>query len=73
MKGRSFHFSFFLSFYFMRKPNPIFEDVTITNVAAEGKALGRYGEMVVFVPYAVPGDVVDIQVTKKRKTMRRAA
>ncbi|MBP5260392.1 MAG: 23S rRNA (uracil(1939)-C(5))-methyltransferase RlmD, partial [Paludibacteraceae bacterium] len=51
----------------MRKPNPIFEDVTITDVAAEGKALGRYGEMVVFVPYAVPGDVVDIQVTKKKK------
>ena len=51
----------------MRKPNPVYENVTITGVAAEGKAIGHYGDMVVFVPFAVPGDVVDIQVTRKKK------
>ncbi len=43
------------------------ENVTIADVASEGKALARVDEMVVFTQYAVPGDVVDIQVTKKKK------
>ena len=51
-----------------RKPYPLFEGVTITGVAAEGNALGRVDDMVVFVPYGAPGDVVDIQVIKKRKS-----
>ncbi len=42
------------------------EAVTITDVAAEGKALARVGDMVVFVPFAVPGDIVDLQVKKKK-------
>lgn len=45
---------------------PILENVTITDVAAEGKSLTRVGDMVVFVPYVVPGDVVDLQVTHKK-------
>lgn len=49
-----------------RKPLPILEKVTITDVAAEGKALARVDDMVVFVPYAAPGDVVDIQLLRKR-------
>ena len=36
-------------------------------VAAEGKALARVDGMVVFVDFAVPGDIVDIQVYKKKK------
>ena len=36
-------------------------------MAAEGKALGRYNDVVVFVPMAVPGDVVDVQVRSKRR------
>lgn len=52
----------------MKKPYPILEDVLITDVAAEGKALARVNDMVVFVPYVVPGDVVDIQLTKKKKS-----
>ncbi len=50
-----------------RRNKPFIEKVEIEDVAAEGKALARYNDKVVFVPYAVPGDVVDIQVTKKRK------
>ena len=50
-----------------KKPLPLLEAVTITDVAAEGKALARVDDMVVFVPFCVPGDVVDIQLKKKRK------
>ena len=49
-----------------KKPFPVLENITITDVAAEGKALTRVGEMVVFVPFAVPGDVVDLQIKKKK-------
>ncbi len=43
------------------------EKVEITAIGAEGKALGKVDDKVVFVPMLVPGDVVDIQVTRKRK------
>lgn len=49
-----------------KKPLPILAGVTITDVAAEGKSLARVNDMVVFVPFAVPGDVVDLQVRKKK-------
>lgn len=42
------------------------EHVEITGVAAEGKALARIDNVVLFVPYAVPGDVVDVRVTRKK-------
>lgn len=42
------------------------EKVTITDVAAEGKALARVDDWVVFVPFVAPGDVVDIQLTRKK-------
>lgn len=51
-----------------RKPYPTLESVTITDVAAEGNALARVNEMVVFVPFGAPGDVVDIKLVKKRKS-----
>ncbi|MCD7970912.1 MAG: 23S rRNA (uracil(1939)-C(5))-methyltransferase RlmD [Alistipes sp.] len=50
-----------------KKDFPVLEDIEITAVAAEGKALAKYGEMVVFVPYGVPGDVVDLRIVKKRR------
>lgn len=43
------------------------ENLEITDIAAEGKALGRYNDMVVFVPLTVPGDVVNVQITNKRR------
>lgn len=49
-----------------RKECPILENITITDVAAEGKALARVDDMVVFVPFVVPGDVVDLKVLKKK-------
>ena len=50
-----------------RKPLPIFEKVEITDTSSDGKAVGRVGDIVVFVPYVVPGDMVDIKTTKKKK------
>ena len=54
------------------KPHPIIENITITGIAAEGKALARYNEKVVFVPHVIPGDVVDLQVTKKKSAYLEA-
>lgn len=51
-----------------KKPLPLLENVAITDVAAEGKAIARVDGMAVFVPYAVPGDVADIQLTRKKKS-----
>ena len=57
----------------MKKKNlPLLKDITITGIAAEGKALTRIDDMVVFVPYCVPGDIVDLQVTKKKHSFMEA-
>lgn len=49
-----------------KKSLPVLENITITDYAAEGIALARVNELVVFVPFAVPGDVVDLQVRRKK-------
>ena len=51
---------------------PFIEGLEITTLAAEGKAMGRYDEQVVFVPMTVPGDVVDVQIRNKRRQIGRA-
>lgn len=55
-----------------RKELPLIEGMRITDVAAEGNALGRIdtptGQMVVFVPYGAPGDVADVKIDKKKKS-----
>jgi len=50
-----------------RKTNPLLENIRIIDLAAEGKAIAKVDGKVVFVPFAVPGDLVDIQVSKQRK------
>ena len=49
-----------------KKELPLLEKITIIDVAAEGKALAKVNDLVVFVPYVVPGDVVDLQVKRKK-------
>ena len=49
-----------------KKPLPLLEKVTIENIGAEGKALARVDNMVVFVKEAIPGDVADLQVFRKK-------
>ena len=51
---------------------PLLEGITIEAVAAEGKALARVNDLVVFVPFVIPGDVVDLQVTKKKHSYAEA-
>ena len=55
-----------------KKELPLLEKVAITGVAAEGKALARVNDLVVFVPYVVPGDVVDLQVRRKKHSYAEA-
>ena len=55
-----------------KKPLPLLENVTITDYAAEGKSLARVDDMVVFVPWAVPGDVCDLQVHRKKHSFMEA-
>ncbi len=47
---------------------PIYEGVEITGIAAEGKAIAKVDGMTVFVPFVIPGDVVDVQTYRKRKS-----
>ena len=49
-----------------KKPLPLLEGVTIEAVAAEGKCLFHWGDLVVFVPWCVPGDVCDVQIRRKK-------
>ena len=49
-----------------RRKYPLIENLEIIGLAAEGKAIGKYNGKVVFVPYAAPHDVVNVQITNSR-------
>ena len=49
-----------------KKELPLIENVEITDIAAEGKAIAKVSDLVVFIPFVVPGDVVDLQLTRKK-------
>ncbi|HQJ90591.1 MAG TPA: TRAM domain-containing protein, partial [Paludibacteraceae bacterium] len=50
------------------KPLPLIENIEITDVAAEGKAIAKQDNIVIFTQYVVPGDVVDLQITRKKNS-----
>jgi 23S rRNA (uracil1939-C5)-methyltransferase len=50
-----------------KKELPLLENVRITDIGAEGNALARVDNLVVFVPMLIPGDIVDLKVIRKRK------
>lgn len=50
-----------------RKQQPVLENITVEDYAAEGKSLARVDGKVIFVDNAVPGDVIDIQLQKSKK------
>jgi 23S rRNA (uracil1939-C5)-methyltransferase len=50
-----------------KKPLPLLQNIEIKTAGAEGKTIAHYNEKVVMITGAVPGDVVDIQITKKRR------
>ena len=49
-------------------PLPLFREVEILDAGSEGKAVARVEDRVVFVPFAAPGDIVDVQVFKKKRS-----
>ena len=49
-----------------KKSLPIIEKTIVSGIASEGKAIVRHNNWVIFVPFVVPGDVVDIQLTRKK-------
>jgi len=51
-----------------KRKYPIIEGVKIEGIAAEGNAIARVNNKVLFVPYVIPGDVVDVQVVSSRKS-----
>lgn len=51
-----------------KKPLPILNEVEITDIAAEGKAIAKVNEQVIFIPWAAPGDIVDVQLTRKKNS-----
>ncbi len=51
-----------------KKQLPLLEDITITGVANEGKAIAKVNDMVIFTQFVVPGDVVDLQITRKNNS-----
>jgi 23S rRNA (uracil1939-C5)-methyltransferase len=46
----------------------IFENIEILDAGSEGKAIAKIGDLVIFVPFVVPGDVVDIKLVRKKKS-----
>ena len=55
-----------------KKNLPLISHLEIVDVAAEGKSIGRADGVVVFVPFTAPGDIVDVQVMRKRKNYMEA-
>ena len=51
-----------------RKDKPVIPALEITGIAAEGNAVARWNDLVVFVPYGAPGDIADIKIEKKRSS-----
>jgi len=50
-----------------RRKKPIIENLEITDIAAEGVSIGRHANYVIFVRNVIPGDIVDVQLTRTRK------
>jgi 23S rRNA (uracil1939-C5)-methyltransferase len=50
-----------------KKKNIVLEEVLVENYAAEGKSLARQDGKVIFIENVVPGDVVDIRLSKNKK------
>ncbi len=51
-----------------RKNLPLVQDLLITDIGAEGQAVGKHDDFVIFVRGVIPGDIVDVQLTRKRKS-----
>jgi len=50
----------------------ILPNLSIIDIAEEGKGVAKADELVVFVDKAVPGDIVDVKIVKKKKNFAEA-
>ncbi|MDO4722999.1 23S rRNA (uracil(1939)-C(5))-methyltransferase RlmD [Porphyromonas circumdentaria] len=50
-----------------KKPLPLLEDIVIDRIAAEGQSIAYWDEMVIFIPFGVPGDRCSVQIVRKKK------
>lgn len=51
-----------------KKRLPVYEEVPILDIGAGGKSIARVNDRVIFVTKALPGDVVDIKITRKKQS-----
>ncbi|MDR2954912.1 MAG: 23S rRNA (uracil(1939)-C(5))-methyltransferase RlmD [Prevotella sp.] len=49
-----------------KKPLPLIENVEVIDIATEGKAIAKIDDLVVFIPNVVPGDIINLQLTRKK-------
>lgn len=49
-----------------KKDLPLVEGLEITKVAAEGKSLARWNDLVVFIPFGAPGDIANVKIDRKK-------
>ena len=52
--------------------NRLFENVSVIDIAEEGKGVGKAGDLVLFIDKAVPGDIADVEVYRKKKNFGEA-
>jgi 23S rRNA (uracil1939-C5)-methyltransferase len=50
-----------------KKTLPLLRNISVTGIAAEGKSIAKHENIVIFLPFGAPGDIADIQITRKRK------
>ncbi len=53
-----------------RKKLPLIEKIEITDIGARGKAIAKVDNFVTFVSNGLPGDVVDLQITRRKKSFQ---
>lgn len=55
-----------------KKPLPILENISVIDASSDGQSIAKTDEYVIFIKGAVPGDIVDVQVTRKKSKYREA-
>ncbi len=55
-----------------KKPLPILENITVIDASSDGQSVAKTDEYVIFIKGAIPGDVVDVQITRKKSKYREA-
>jgi len=55
-----------------RNKNLVLENLQIIDAASEGKSIAKYNDKVVFIPFGMPGDIVDVQTTRNKRNYYEA-